>query len=277
MTDKDSAVREEPEAELVHRAQHGERDAIVRLFGDHLPTVHRFAMRMCRDEERARDVAQESLLTALKSLEGYRGEASFSTWLFTIARSHCGKTRKRADRESVQHEGEPGFDALASTEPAPDAQVAHGEVSEAVERGLSALDPTEREVVLLRDVEGMPARDAAVVLGISVAALKSRLHRARSVLREHVRAAVGQEPEPVDASCPDVVHALSSKIEGDLPDNACASLEAHIAQCPSCAARCESVRRVLGACASLRLRPASPEAAKAVQDVIASIQRHPGL
>jgi RNA polymerase sigma-70 factor, ECF subfamily len=131
--------------------------------------------------------------------------------------------------------------------------------------------------VLLRDVEGLPARDAAEVLGISVAALKSRLHRARSVLREHVREAVGQAPEPSSASCPDVVMALSTKIEGDLPDSACAALEAHIAHCPSCAARCESVRRVLGACAALRLRPASPVAAKAVQDVIASIQRRPGI
>jgi RNA polymerase sigma-70 factor, ECF subfamily len=272
MNDKDSGVRAQPEAETVRRAQRGERDALAQLFGEHLPTVHRFAMRMCRDEDRARDVAQESLLTALKSLDGYRGEASFSTWLFTIARSHCGKTRRRAEREPVHDEPEAALDRMRSGDPAPDAQVAHGELSDAVERGLDALDPSEREVILLRDVEGLAARDAARVLDISVAALKSRLHRARAVLREHVRDAVGQEQETVASSCPDVVSSLSQKLEGDLPDNACAALEAHIAECPSCAARCESVRRMLGACSAIRERPTSTKARQDLEAVIASIR-----
>lgn len=276
MSDKDSAAPRHSEQETVRRAQLGERDALVQLFGEHLPTVHRFAMRMCRDEEKARDVAQESLLTALKSLDGYRGEASFSTWLFTIARSHCGKTRRRAEREPVHDEPEAAIERMHSADPGPDAQVAHGEVSEAVERGLDALEPGEREVILLRDVEGLAARDAAQVLNISVAALKSRLHRARAVLREHVRDAVGVEPEVVDGACPDVVSSLSAKLEGDLPDNACAALEAHIAHCPSCAARCESVRRMLGACASIRQRPTSDKARKELEAVLASIQRRPG-
>lgn len=277
MNDKDSTVRSTVEGELIERAQHGEREAIVQLFGNHMPTVHRFAMRMCRDEDRARDVAQESMLTALKALDGYRGEASFSTWLFTIARSHCGKTRKRADRESVRGESDASLETLASPEPAPDAQVAHGEVTQAVERGLDALDPSEREVVLLRDVEGLPARDAARVLNISIAAFKSRLHRARSVLRMHVREAVAGETEAQDPSCPDVVSALSNKLEGDLPDDACSALEAHLAHCPSCTARCESVRKMLGACADLRQKPASPAALQAVRELMSSIQRRPGL
>jgi RNA polymerase sigma-70 factor (ECF subfamily) len=279
MNDKDSTVRGLTEEETIRRAQTGEREALVRLFGKHMPTVHRFALRMCRDEDRARDVAQESMLTALKSLEGFRLDASFSTWLFTIARSHCGKTRRKADREPVHAEADGALETLASAEPPPDAQVAHSQVSDAVERGLDALEPAEREVVLLRDVEGLSAREAADILGISVPALKSRLHRARSVLREHVRAAVEREGagEVPEGSCPDVVRALSEKLEGDLPDSACAVLESHLSQCPACAARCESVRRMLGACANLRERPASPEAMRAVEEIVASIQRRPGV
>jgi RNA polymerase sigma-70 factor (ECF subfamily) len=277
MNDKDSTVRVMLEAELVRRAQRGERDAIDQLFGEHLSTVYRFAMRMCRDEDRARDVAQDSMLTALKALEGYRGDASFSTWLFTIARSHCGKNRRHQDRESLGASDEARLETLPSLEPAPDAQVAHGEVTQAVERGLQALDSSDREVVLLRDVEGLAAREAAQVLNISVAALKSRLHRARSVLRDHVRGTVAGEAEVADPSCPDVVGAFSSKLEGDLPESACSALESHLSQCPSCAARCESVRKMLGACAALRQRPASPKAIKDLEEVIASIRRRPVL
>jgi RNA polymerase sigma-70 factor, ECF subfamily len=277
MTDKDSSVRIEHELDVVRRAQQGDRDALVRLFDEHLPTVHRFAMRMCRDEDHARDVAQESLLTALKSLKDYRGEASFSTWLFTIARSHCGKTRRRQEREPLHSDEQMQIRAVQSDDPAPDAQISHAEISDVVERGLADIDPAEREAVLLRDVEGMSANEASRVLNISVAALKSRLHRGRAALRDRVRAVVDPHPESIEPSCPDVIAALSSKIEGDLPEDACSALEAHVASCPSCAARCESVRRVLGACSALRRSAPSAQARKDLEKIIASIQRLPGV
>ncbi len=275
MIDKGSSenVRE---AETIARAKQGDREATVRLFGEHLATVQRFAMRMCRDEEKARDVAQESLLTALKSLQDYRGEASFSTWLFTIARSHCGRLRRRADREPIGEGADAGLARLTSSEPTADAQVSHGEISDALERGLGALDPSEREVILLRDVEGITASEAARILQISVPALKSRLHRARCALRENVRASVDAAPEPADPRCPDVVAAFSAKLEGDLPANACATLEAHVAECPSCTSRCESIRRLVGACGALRQRPESPELRIMLEQIVASFQKAPG-
>ena len=76
MNDKDSTSAHVLDRDIIERAQRGEREAVSQLFGDHLGTVHRFALRMCRDEDRARDIAQESLLTALKSLESFRGDAS---------------------------------------------------------------------------------------------------------------------------------------------------------------------------------------------------------
>lgn len=277
MIDKDSSSR--PETEVLQLARQGDRKALTQLFSEHMPTVHRFAMRMCRDEERARDVAQESMLTALKSFEDFRGDASFSTWLFTIARSHCGKVRKRADREPLHEEAESPMDTMASAEPAPDALVSHGQLSDVVEAGLASLDPTEREVVLLRDVEGLPAKEAAEILGISVAALKSRLHRARAALRDHVRGAMGDlaEQAPPAESCPDVIAAFSEKLEGDLAESACSALEAHLAQCPACAARCESVRKVLGACSMLRSQPVTPAMRRTIEEILAGLQRAPGV
>jgi len=275
MTDKDSSVR--PETEVLQLARQGDRNALSQLFSEHMPTVHRFAMRMCRDEDRARDVAQESMLTALKSFEDFRGDASFSTWLFTIARSHCGKVRRKADREPLHEEAESPMETMASAEPPPDAQVSHGQLSDVVEGALATLDPAEREVVLLRDVEGLPAKEAAEILGISVAALKSRLHRARAALRDHVKAAMGEVPAPPSESCPDVIAAFSEKLEGDLAESACSALEAHLAQCPACAARCESVRKVLGACSLLRTQPVTPAMRRTIEEILQGLQRAPGV
>lgn len=276
MVEKDSASSAPgSENDIVLRAQRGEVSALNTLFSAHLSTVHRFALRMCRDEDRARDVAQESLLTALKSLPDYRGEASFSTWLFTITRSHCGRTRRKSDRETASDDVDTLLESAVSREAAPDALAAHGEISDALEAALANLDPSEREVVLLRDVEGVPAKDAAQILGLSIAALKSRLHRARASLREQVRLLVeGSVQEPALEGCPDVLAAFSAKLEGDLSANDCSVMEEHLARCPACAARCNSAQRLLGACASLRNAPAPPALQKIVEQTLSAFGSH---
>ncbi len=265
MNDNDSSGPQQLDKDVIERAQRGEREAVTQLFGDHLGTVHRFALRMCRDEDRARDIAQESLLTALKSLDSFRGEASFSTWLFTITRSHCGRLRRRSERESVSEDGEVVTDTAVSEDPLPDALAAHGEVSAVVEQALGSLDPDDREVVLLRDVEGLSTKEAADTLQISVAALKSRLHRARAVLRSAVRDVVDQHPDVLDPTCPKVIEAFSQKLEGDLSAADCAAFQDHISTCPACAARCDSIQQILGACATLRSKT-DPSAVQGIID-----------
>ena len=275
MNDTQSTNSPELDHDIIERAQRGEREAVSQLFGDHLGTVHRFAMRMCRDEDRARDIAQESLLTALKSLDSFRGDASFSTWLFTITRSHCGRLRRRAERETVTDDGEVVTDTAVSDDPLPDAQASHGEVSDAVERALDALDPADREVVLLRDIEGLSTKEAAEALDISVAALKSRLHRARAGLREAVRQVVDEQPEPQQPGCPRIVEIFSRKLEGELSSDDCSKFQAHIDQCPLCASRCESIQRILGACASLKSDPDPSEVQKIIDRTVAAFPRKP--
>lgn len=122
--------------DTIRQAQGGERAAVDKLFREHLSAVYRYARRLCGDLDRARDVAQDSLLTAFRSLDSYRGEASFSTWLFTITRSHCGRSRQRARREFV---GDDEKEQAISRAPTPDLHVAHSEVSEALEGALDAL------------------------------------------------------------------------------------------------------------------------------------------
>lgn len=275
MNDTQSTSSPELDRDIIERAQRGEKEAVSQLFGDHLGTVHRFAMRMCRDEDRARDIAQESLLTALKSLDSFRGDASFSTWLFTITRSHCGRLRRRAERETVTDDGEIVTDTAVSEDPLPDAQASHGEVTAVVEKALDALDPADREVVLLRDIEGFSTKEAAEALDISVAALKSRLHRARAALRDAVRQVVDQQPELEKPGCPRIVEIFSRKLEGELSADDCATFQEHIDQCPTCAARCDSIQRILGACASLRSEPDPSEVQKIIDRTVAAFPRKP--
>jgi RNA polymerase sigma-70 factor (ECF subfamily) len=275
MSDNDSDRSGPLDPEIILRAQRGEREAVSRLFGDHLGTVHRFAMRMCRDEDRARDIAQESLLTALKSLDTFRGEASFSTWLFTITRSQCGRLRRKNEREGVSDDGDVVLDTAVSDEPLPDAQALHGEVSDVVEQALDALDPDDREVVLLRDVEGLSTKEAAEVLKISVAALKSRLHRARSSIRTFVRGTVGPEPELIRPGCPDILLQYSKKLDGDLSAGDCTAIEEHLAACPDCKVRCETIQQLLGACAALRRTPDPAHVQRIIDETVAAFPRSP--
>ena len=115
----------------------------------------------------------------------------------------------------------------------------------------------EREVVLLRDVEGLTAPEAAEALAISVEALKSRLHRARAALR----AALSPVFDARSPMCPDVATQWSRKLEGDLTATDCAAMEKHLATCPSCTATCDALKEALLAC---RLS-ASEEVPPAVQ------------
>jgi len=270
-----ASVKRPPfDPEVIIRAKRGERDAIEKLFGDHLPTIHRFALRMCRNEEEARDIAQESLLTALHSLDGFRGEASFSTWLFTIARSHCGRLRRRVEREPVGDQHDVTTHETESSEPAPDEHAMTGELTRLVERVLHEMDEADREVLVLRDVEGVSTKEAAEIIGISVAALKSWLHRARTTLRERVRAAIERRPEQVDPACPDILERFSRKLEGELSTTDCEWLEKHLQECPTCAHRCDSLKQVLGACAALRNEPVDDVVGQVIDRAIDYVHKH---
>jgi RNA polymerase sigma-70 factor (ECF subfamily) len=213
---------------------------------------------MCGNEEDAGDVAQESLISMARSLRDFRGDSSVSSWLYTIARRFCIKKRRRskfapAREESLDGPGSDVAQRLADPAPSPEQAATNRELERALVRAIDGLDPAQREVLVLRDVEGLSAAEVAKVLAISVDAVKSRLHRARAAVRHALAPVFGSpKPEPMrDSLCPDVLLLFSQHLEGDIDPAVCATMEAHLAGCGRCRNTCESLKRTLAVCREL--------------------------
>ena len=173
-------------AELVAAAKAGDRkafDALVRATYAHAYTV---AFRLTGNEEDARDVVQDAYLRAYKGLKRFRGDSSFSTWLYRIT-ANCASTqlgRRNRHRHEDLDEEAPLADERAETDP--ELRASAESDRERVSAALRALPPRLRAVVVLRDVYDLPHEAIAAELGISEGAAKVRLHRARRRLRERL-------------------------------------------------------------------------------------------
>jgi RNA polymerase sigma-70 factor (ECF subfamily) len=246
------------EAELVDRARAGRPEAIEALLEAHEPRLFRFAHRLCRHHEDAEDVLQESMLAAARGIRGFRGSSSVSTWLYTIVRSFCIKKRRRRvlTPTLVSLEGEAALAAraVADAGPAPDESLARARTLAALEKAIASLDRPYREVLLLRDVEGLSAAEVAAITGLRVPAVKTRLHRARARVRRELAPVLGRKGPASGAGaapCPDVARLLSRYVEGDIQPATCARMEHHLASCPRCQATCDSLKELLRSCRSL--------------------------
>jgi RNA polymerase sigma-70 factor (ECF subfamily) len=165
-------------------AQAGDLAALNRLIAAHRQGVYRYGLHVCRTTEDAEDAVQETLWAATRAIRTFRGAASsIASWLFTIVRRECLRLiegRKRAPATLDDDE------AVIAEVIDPEDAIALRRRIELLASALAELDPVHREVVLLRDIQELSAPEAAARLAISVDALKSRLHRARVNLRDHV-------------------------------------------------------------------------------------------
>ena len=243
---------------LVERARAGDEAALARLVDAYAPSILRFGRKLCRDEQDAQDVMQQTLLSVVTHIGEFRGDSHFTSWLFAIARSHCIKQRTRGaaalPREPLDRAG------LAVAAPAhqvPDEAASREQLERALDTAIRALDPDQREVLVLRDVEGLSAVEVGEALGLSVEAVKSRLHRARKALRGQLEPWFEQSTP--GAACPDVVDLLSRYQEGEVTSEVCRTMEAHVDGCSECAKRCHSLRSVLSACSATPVPQLSEE------------------
>lgn len=237
--------------ELLEKARSGDGDAVDELLSRHEKQVFRFGLRMCGNEEDARDVLQDTLLAAFRNLRGFRGDAQLSTWLYQIARSYCLKARRRgvAEPERTEPLEKPEAAAVPSNEAAPDAQAHAREIGAVLQAAILSLSEAHREALILRDVEGLSAEEAARVIGIEVGALKSRLHRARMELRERLVMFFGKGSEMAAAvPCPELADELAASASEEIDQATCLRIEKHLQRCPRCTGACSALRRTVSLC-----------------------------
>jgi RNA polymerase sigma-70 factor, ECF subfamily len=182
------------ETPLFERAQAGDRQAFSALVTAHRDAVYRYALRLTNDPAFAEDTLQETFITALQHMPEARGEASFRGWLLSIARSRVLHDRRRRVGEPTSFAPEAelmqlGLEAGWGETMDPEALAARTEAQQVLDHALAQLDHEAREVLLLRDVEGLSGEETARVLGLALPAMKSRLHRARLRLLAAVKGA----------------------------------------------------------------------------------------
>jgi RNA polymerase sigma-70 factor (ECF subfamily) len=175
----------------IEAARAGDPIALEELMRAHRAQVVRYAMRLCISPADAEDATQEALLALAQHIGALREVAALSTWLFTAVRTHCIRLARRSLRYALTID-----DTLTLEGPTPEEQLVDRQLRHRLAAVLAGLDAPMREVILRRDVLGQDARTAAAELGISVEALKSRLHRARCEAKERLLASMERREPP---------------------------------------------------------------------------------
>lgn len=179
---------DERDRSLLAASAAGDRDAFGQLVVRHRASVFRLARMLVRDADGAEDVLQQTFLSAWRAVRQYRGDASVRTWLLTITRNHALSRRRSRAREPIDPTpiDELGIRAGWGG-PNPEQLASLAEERDRLKAALARLSPDDQEIVTLRDLEGLSGEEAALVTGLSVPAMKSRLHRARMTLAAHVK------------------------------------------------------------------------------------------
>lgn len=261
------------EADLIARAQAGDRPALEALLGRLQGKLYRFTLRMCGTVEDAEEVLQETLLAIARSVKDFRGDARISTWAYSIARRTCIKRRRLPINTSLDDENA-DTSKLVADDGGQEDNIRDQEILGALNGALHVLDEESRAVLLLRDVEGLSAQQTAEALQMSVAKVKSRLHRARGRLRQHilpVLAPASSEESQGKPGCPDIVDAFSRYLEDEIDSTMCQQMQEHVAGCEFCKRTCDSLQRTITVCNAMP----TPQVPRNIQTAVRHyIRRH---
>ena len=183
--------------QLIDEFLEGSEQAFNRLVLKHQKMAFNIALRYLGSYEEAEEVAQDAFVKVYRSLPKFRGKSLFTTWLYRIvmntARNYLRKRARRGDMKNLSLDDPIQFDdgqavrEIADQRASPENKFRLSEMSDMIDRSLAALRPEMREVVILRDVEGLRYDQIARVLKLNVGTVKSRLHRARVELRAMLR------------------------------------------------------------------------------------------
>lgn len=189
------ADKQDPDAALMLRVKHGDTAAFEELVDKYKQPVINVLYRTLPDASEAEDLAQSVFLQVYKSARRYRASAKFSTWLFTITRNLCLneiRRRRRHPADSLdgpvaEHGEEPRLQVRESSSPEPDVALVQEELQQKVELAISELPENQRIAMLLCREEDVSYESIADVLGCSLSATKSLIHRARETLKQKLK------------------------------------------------------------------------------------------
>ena len=189
------------EQEFVQRAQKGDQEAFGKLVSLYEKKVYALTLRMCKNPDDAVEAAQEAFLAAWQGLKFFRGESSFSTWLYRLASNACVDLLRREQRHKAAagpslNDGEVYID-IADDAPSPQTMAERSELREQIEQGLRSLTPEHRQVLILREMHQLSYDEIAAVLELDTGTVKSRISRARKQLRNFLlRSGNFSPPQP---------------------------------------------------------------------------------
>lgn len=184
-TDEKNRISQDDDAEFVLRCCKGDIDAFGTLVERHQKKMLNMAYRMIGDYEESCDVVQEAFLSAYRAISKFRGEAKFSTWLYGIALNHARnrlqqqKTRSHHEEISINDPRDKMDESLSVLE-----QLEKKDRDEKIQECIRALDGEQREVLVLRDIQGCTYDEISDMLKLPDGTVKSRLFRARNALKD---------------------------------------------------------------------------------------------
>ncbi len=171
------------DAECVKRVQRGDTQSFEILVRRHQNTTFNLIYRFLGDYDEATETAQEVFLSAYKSIQQFRGDATFSTWLYRIAFNHASSRRKSLSSKLQRQVALEDDAVLVDCGADPETSAERKEIQQCVQQALNSLDGDDAQIILLRDLQDVSYEDIAQTLDVPVGTVKSRLHRARQALR----------------------------------------------------------------------------------------------
>jgi RNA polymerase sigma-70 factor (ECF subfamily) len=185
------------EALLLRRLRARDERAFEEMVLLYRDRVFGLVVRMVGNREEAEDLAQEVFITVLKSIDTFRGESKFSTWLYRIAANHTKNRMKYLQRraykatseydESTERAVQRGEGPGSQRAQNPESAMAGAQIDRVVQGAIAELDEDHRALVVLRDMEELSYEEIVAITGLNEGTVKSRLHRARTALKEIVQ------------------------------------------------------------------------------------------
>jgi RNA polymerase sigma-70 factor, ECF subfamily len=178
------------ELKLIEQAQRGDKKALADLVKLYEKTVYNFSFKICRNKDRAENTMQETFLSMVRSINQFSGESKLSTWLYRVVSNHCLMlARSQGKHEFASFEDdEASIDEkeISDWKITPDRVTENNELKKILDESIQKLPAEYRIVFMLRDVEGLSTEETAKIVELTIPAVKSRLHRARSFLRNEL-------------------------------------------------------------------------------------------